>query len=236
MDDKELEKKLKDSADNIEMQDFSVRWTNIKERIELAKTDNCRSVICEQPVLVSNCGNAVHLKHNRRKITFTVTGIALLFIAVVLSIVLPLTLSKNDTRFYSLRELKSISVDQNSFYREVENSHYETVDFSRYEVTAYYLFYTKENQVKGAGCECFDEESLSYMTVDFFDDTVLIDEEFNSKYKEYSVKNVKIKYETEIIDGAYSTVAYAQYKNMSYKIECMSLNESVTDLFDILFG
>lgn len=235
MDEKDIEKTLKDSADKIRIQDFSTRWTSIKNRIDSSSIICSETVTEKESVLVTSNSQTNVNRNNKYKFLLVISGAALFLVALILSIVLPLTLRKNDLIFSSLNELTSNSVAGDVFYNEIENSHYDIADFSDFEVSTHYLFKTVDKQVKGGGVECFDEASATYMLVYFYDSTVLIDVEFGAGCKEVVVNNIKIKYETEIKDDAYSTVALAQYKNMSYKIEYLSLEENATKIFEKIF-
>ena len=75
--------------------------------------------------------------------------------------------------------------------------------------------------------------------IDFFDKSVIdiqtIDD-FDKLHLQTSVNNTSIQYYTQKTDGTYNTIALASYKNVTYRIQCVSAQEDISGVFRDLFG
>lgn len=233
MEEKDIEQKLKRSADKIETKSFSERWENIKESILIE--DNKREVLAEDAILATIDGTTTHNVNTKKK-NFLIAVLSLLVSCfVVLAIVLSLTLKKNGMEFFDSSDLAHPTVSKEQFYDDIKNAKYDIIDLSKYDIYAYSIFTINENLVKGGGVEIANEEKGYYLNIIFYDKTVKITEPI-LYYEKYEVKSIEISYYTKMEDEIYSTYAYVEYNELHYQIDYLSIEDDCKSLFQELFS
>lgn len=234
MENKDIEKKLKNSASKIEMKDFSERWENVGTRIDLYD-DGKENVLYKEPVLAASDGVNVKVS-NRLKSSWTIVVAALLIIGIILAIVLPIVLREDDYGYFNYYELTEKIVSEDEFDNKIADSGLNTVNISDYEFSLYKLLLTPNNYVVGGAVEFLDEEEGIYFFINFHKKIVISEYDIGLVYNEYTVGNTIIKYKTTVEEDIYSTVATTTYRDLIYEIEYISFDENIENLFDKLFN
>lgn len=233
MKDKNIEQELKNSADKITMKSFSKRWENIKGRI-LTEEDT-QEVFAEDAILATPEGTITRNVNKKSKYSLIAILSLIVSCIVVLTIVLPIMLRKNEMEFFDPNELSHPIVSQEQFYNEIKNSRYDIIDLSKYDTNSYAIFTTNEGIVKGGEVEIANEEEGYYLNIAFYDRTVNIIEPVLD-YEKYNVKNVEIFYHIQIEDEIYSTYAYVEYDKLHYQIDYVSIYDDCISIFQELFS
>ncbi len=230
--DKEIEQSLKDGVEKIELKDFSERWESVSERIQISNANPCKLV--DETVLVTAAnGNATHGK--LRKNSLLIICSVFLFLVLVLSIILPIVLRKNERpAYFDLNALQNIDVTENEFYSEIENL--DLVDFSKFEFETYALLYTYDNDLAGGRLELIDEVEGIYSEIVFYTEFVRSYFSVGQDYKVFTVNGSVVQYKTVLSDDFYKTKAKTVKNKLSYEIECSSLDENVESFFEKVFG
>lgn len=234
MKEQDIEKQLKESADNIKMKDFSERWEIIKERIRL-ESENQTVVPCEQKVAVTSGGYNLH-NVTTKKVSFAV-GLCCLFLAIVLAIVLPLVLKKNSAkRYFGLDELETINVSVEEFNSEITKSNIKVIDLSNYEINSCNLLYSEDNQLKGGKADLFDSENSVLIVLHFYSSDVEYENDIGMNFKILNVNSVQIKYQIELNDNVYKSKAFTEKNDVIYKFDCIAATDNINPVFEKLFG
>ena len=134
LDDKEVEKKIQESADNIEVRDYALIWNNIKDRVQPEKR-----------------------KKRRRRLLIAVSAACA---AVVCAVAVPIAvryLSPESETVYFYDELVTETMPLDELCEELTAAGIEYADFSGYEVMGSMLFKTGDFKVKGGLVELTDD-------------------------------------------------------------------------------
>lgn len=232
----EIEKLLKESADNMKIMPYEQRRARLAERLGFSENREAETVSATEPAVATNNGTAGGngFFHNKSGL---IVGLAILFCCIVLAIVLPFVLKK-ETRFL-FGNLEQVNCTQQEYETELSAAKLDTPDFSDYNIELYRLWLTSEKGVKGWGLNYFDEKNECLIRLNFFDKSVIdiqtIDD-FDKLHLQTSVNNTSIQYYTQKTDGTYNTIALASYKNATYRIQCVSAQEDISGVFRDLFG
>ena len=227
MEDKEIEKKLQDGADNIEVRDFSLVWKDIKSKIVPSKKKRSHWL----PIAAS---------------------VACVFIAC--SIIIPIALQApkqpgtgnnqgagSSEQVYFLDELLLVETPSEELLNQLTSANIDIVDINKYIISSSYLFKSAEQGVKGGRVELTDDLDLStfFLTVDFYDKSVNVDELLNRQYDfDYSVKDAIIQYrikETYPEDGIYIYDIKANLNSVNYFMEYTCFTENIKPFLDEFF-
>lgn len=221
MEDKDLEKELKTSVDNMEVRDFSLIWNDIKGRVSPKK--------------------------HTSKYHFTgwVASVAVLVCLIVVgSIVLPNVINSNNEKpevTYFMDELGGVAVEETQFYSELEKANIKHVDFSRYIGSYHVLFQTEDKQTKGGSIELSDDlDNPNFLfVIQFYDDKVqgepMISSEFNLNYEvNGSVIYYRVK-EAYPEDSWYVYELKANYKSVNYYMEYTCFTEDIKPFLNEFF-
>lgn len=234
MKEQDIEKQLKESADNIKMKDFSERWEIIKERIRL-ESENQTVVPCEQKVAVTSGGYNLH-NVTTKKVSFAV-GLCCLFLAIVLAIVLPLTLKKGSPkRYLAIDDLNSVTVSLDEFETEINKSGIKLIDITKYETSSYRLLYSDNEQLKGGYIDLFDQDNAAVVSLLFHTEDVKIGLELGSDYKSLIINSNIINYEMFDSGTAFNSKAYVDTGVVIYELECIAATDNINPVFEKLFG
>lgn len=227
MDDKNIERNLKDSADNIGTKDFSERWKEISGRIK-ADTEKDQA-INKDLVLVEASGVNTSQSAIRKNFIISICTLFLI-IVVILAIVLPIVLNINENPSYlNPSQLAYKSMSKNEFYAELKNSEMELVDISDFEIDVYYLAYNDEMEIVGGRFEAVDEVYGLIVEINFYKDIVNSIFDVGPESKEYNIDGLIIEYTTVFDDEFYNTTATATKNKIRYNINCLSLEEDIRD-------
>ena len=135
MDNKEVEKKIQESTDNIEVRDYSLIWNNIKDRVQPEKKR----------------------KKRRRLLPIAVSAACA---AVVCAVAVPIAvryLSPESETVYFDDELVTETMPLDELCEELTAAGMEYADFSGYEVMGSMLLKTGDFKVKGGLVELTDD-------------------------------------------------------------------------------
>ncbi|MDE6850186.1 MAG: hypothetical protein K2J54_02545 [Clostridia bacterium] len=235
MEQKDVEKQLKEEAAKLKNKDFSERWEVIKDKIHPSGDEMRGEVLSEQKVFSTTSGNRSESGVVKKKLIFY-SGLVVLLIAVCLAIVLPLTLRKPQERFLGLADLDRKNVSESEFNTAIENSDIKIINLSNYELEALYILVNKDNKVLGGSADIVDFQTDSYTQLVFYSSNVKSEFEISNDSEIYNINNVKIKYITTAGEDYYTTVAIADSGAVIYELNCMTVDENVTAVFDRLFG
>lgn len=231
----EVEKQLKESAEYINMEDFSERWGNIKERIRVEKESN-PAVPCAQKIAVTDVGDYSMHNNNVKKVYFAV-GLCCLFLVIVLAIVLPLILKKDETkRYLGIDELNSVNVSIEEFENELNVFGIKLFDYSDYTTSSHNLYFSKDGKLKGGYVDLLDEENAVALSVLFHTDDVKQTIELGSDSKTTVINSVQITYETSDNGTFCSSKVLSNTGKIIYEIKCITLTDNIIPIFERLFG
>lgn len=227
MEDKEIEKKLKEGADNIEIRDFSLVWNDIKSKI---------------------------LPQKKKRSHWLPIAASVASIVISCSVIIPFALQPNDNpitneeqgtgpseQVYFLDELLLVETTSEDFLNQLTSASIDIIDISKYVISSSYLFKTAEQNIKGGRVELTDDLDLAtfYLTVDFYDKSVKVDELLNKQYDfNYSINNAIIQYsikESYPEDGIYIYDIKANYNSVNYFMEYTCFTEDVKPFFNEFF-
>ena len=236
MEEKEVERQLKEDASKLKMKDFSERWEVIKDKIHPSGDGVHNKVLCEHKVMASTSGSFSQGKGIKKKLLFC-SGLIILLIAVCLAIVLPITLrSKPQERFLGLADLERKNVYESDFNEAIGNADFQLIDLSKFELDALYILLAQNDKVMGGGGEVLDLETESYTQLMFYSSKVKSELVISGMYQVCTMNSVKIKYVTKFANDYYTTVAIADSGAVIYELSCMTGDENVTAVFERLFG
>lgn len=214
MDDKELEKILKDSANKIEMKSFSSRWKEIKAQIPKSKKDE-------------------------RSIKYVVALISFLCLTIIVAIMIPMFLQPTEEkRYFSVSEISYEEVTREQFYSELDSIGMEILNIREFAFDVYSLARTSDSIVRGGSVtyENTKGDAAYIFSITFFTSDVLVDEtEYSDLRSEVIVKECLIKYKTTN-EGLYQSTALMKFKDTTYIINYSSLNDDLTVFLDQLIN
>lgn len=234
MEDKEIERRLKESVEKIKMKDFEERWEAISDRIGAGHS--CEGAERIQSAVLVTSDNRTQSQSSVRKIIIFAICSIFAVAAIILAIVLPLTLGKNkgQKKFLS-QELVSVSATESSFYNAVNNSSLKVIDLSEFSKDQYFLYYTNDNELAGGSVEVIVEELGVYIELVFYRDNVISKFEIGTDYKEYTVNGYKVIYSTENAEVYYAAKAKVTKANIVYELTITSGDDNIQSVFDKLF-
>ena len=240
MDNKDIENKLRSSADKITVKSFSERRNNIIDGITSSEE---REAAAEIPVLATNKNNAVRSFEKKKKYIFITVLALFLCIIVILATVLPIVLRKDEPAYFGPSDLKQVFPDgKEQFFGTIENAGYDIIDVTQYEIEQCVLLYeiiedeTIEGALKGGKFTVSDFERGFICEIEFYDISVKLSEGFIDGSETYTVGSTVIKYGTQFDGDLYTTNALTQYKNIQYKLIYMSLIDDCTEIFEEFFS
>lgn len=235
MEEKDIEKQLKEEAAKLQQKDFAERWKVIKDRISPSVEGIRGEVLSEQKVSVTTSGSHTESRELKKKIMLF-SGLAALLIAVCLAIVLPIALHKPQQRFLGLADLERKNVTESEFNAAIKSSGFQIIDLSHYELDTLYILVSDDEKVMGGKADVLDSETGSFIKLTFYSSNVKSEFVIGENFQTYSVDNVKIKYETSAENDYYTTVAIADSGSVIYELNCMTGDENVIAVFERLFG
>ena len=234
MDDKDIERILKDSANKTELMPSEERWNRIKDRLDM-------QVKVEEPVLqevtvAASAGNANKNLFNsaRGRVTF---GFIVFCVCLILclAIVLPIYFSRpGEHRYMDEEDLIYTICSDDEFFEAIKQNKFQVVNFTSYKLTDVHLLKTEESIVLGGGFSSETDGAIFSLT--FLSNSVLIKDDDYMNYKEYTVSDTNIQYiSLNDEDGTVSYKALAKRKGVTYKIEYTAVEDNVFAFFDEFF-
>lgn len=236
MEQNELEKQLKEDAKKLKVKTFSERWDIIKSKINDVEPMAREGSLVDVPATVSAEAGAYTTSPNhvlKRKRLVVGISLVILFCSIILAVVLPLSLQvDNGLRFYEVGDLRLENVSDDEFYDALEGSRLNIVDLSDFEVSAYSIFYSPQNTVKGGMVELIDEQTQTFATISIYTSDVNV--YFNSDFEKFDLDNLEIYYSTIIESDVYRTEAYSFTNDLKYYLNFISI-EKPENFLDRLF-
>lgn len=213
MTNKEIEQKLQESADKVEVRDFDEIWQEIGPRI-----------VAEQ---------------KKRRIRWWLPiAASFLVIAVTAAIVLPQVVNGNDEEIrYLDSELEKKVVDKTDFFTYIDQSDLKIVDLSSYEFLRSFIYHTDDEQIKGGAVEAYKEQAgnVHYFILYFYDTSVeFSDTNFSELDLFYTTEiGLNIEYKYNQTDNVYFVTG--EYKNVDYYMQYTPNGGEITEFFEEFF-
>ncbi len=215
MENKDVEKKIKESYDQIEMEDFSAVWNRIKDNAEVRKPK----------------------KSNKWKI-FVASAACLV---VLLGILIPVILNNRNkpTTFFE-DKLSFEVVTYETFTESLDFAGMSTVSFSDYSIVNCKV-YSINNTTKGGAIEFVDDSnSPSYMaTVKVYTkDVLFVDNEVFTPDYTHTVGKTSIQVDSQenaTGNGLFVYDVRAVHNNIKYKILLKGIDEDIRPFLNEFF-
>ena len=221
MEDKELEKLIKESADKIQMQPFEERWNAIEGRLQ--KNEEKKGVNFK---LV-------------RWVSLAASFCLVLALAIILPLVLKPALDPTPepppVSYFGEKEVNMTEVAQADFYSDLAQTEMQTISFSNLEIEEYYIGKTSDDVVKGG--RVLDETGTAgyFLKITFYDNTVTLKEEdYKALTSIMTVNGVEVKYNTTE-DGLFTSNALLTYKDVTYIVVYTSANDDLSTFLSGIF-
>ncbi len=223
MEDKELEKLIKESADKIEMQPFEERWNAIEGRLQ--KNGKKKGV--------------------NFKLVRWVSLAASFCIVLALAIILPLVLNPAPNpapepppiSYFDENEVDMTESTQVEFFSGLATTEMQTIDFSKLQIEKYYIGKTNDSAIKG-GMIRFENlagTATYFLKITFYDNTVTLNEHNYTKLTSImTVNGIEVKYNTTA-DGLFTSKALLTYKDVTYIVEYTSINDDLSTFLSGIF-
>ncbi len=234
MDDKDIERILKDCAGKAELMPSEERWNRIKDRLDM-------QVKVEEPVLqevtvAASAGNASAniFGSPRGRITFGFI-VSCVCLILCLAIVLPIYFSRpNEHRYLDEVDLKITLCTESDFFDNLGDL--EIIDITKYELTNFYLFKTINDDVQGGIVE-FNYSSLNAkIKCSIYSQYVLVKDKEYTNNLEYNIVDTHILYKKIENSSPFNQYqALAKRKGVTYKIEYTAVEDNVLAFFDEFF-
>lgn len=221
MEDKELEKLIKESADKIEMQPFEERWNAIEGRLQ--KNEGKKGVNFK---LV-------------RWVSLAASFCLVLALAIILPLILKPTPEPTPTpppiSYFDENEVETDKVSLEDFNIGISQTGMQTIDFSSLTVEEYFLAKTQDLIVKGGKIEN-QTGALGYLfTIIFYDNTITLKEStYKTLASTMTINNIEVKYNTTE-DGLFTSKALLTYKDVTYIVEYTSVNDDLSTFLSGIF-
>ena len=221
MKDKDIEKQIKESVDNIEIRDFSLVWYDIKDRIK---------------------PNKQYVK--RKRFTRWVAAVAsFIFLVIGCSIVLPIVINQESQEpVYFMEQLGAVTVEESEFYETLTREKINHVDFSGYIQSNYSLLQTENNITKGGAIELSDDidEPTFLISIRFYDDGVKGFELNSPKFDlHYQVGGAIVYYrviEAYPEESWYVYELRANYNSVNYYMEYTCFTDEIRSFINNFFS
>ncbi len=217
MQDKELEKIIREKADNVKMRDFSEVWDEIKGEIVPKKKEK-KSIFKNK--------------------FFLIFAPALLVICIALTPLFFLKPTPPPDKIYFADKLLVNTVTTDELLDGLSLANVTHVDLSKYILTDTYLYYTENTEVKGAKLTFYNESPTTFLAkMDLYDKSVELNLDLEIYDTNIQVNSADVYYKFKSnSSGFYEYSVYATYNNVKYVIEYSgvtdNLMEFLTDFFN----
>lgn len=230
MEEKEVEKRLKESAENIEVRDFSEVWQDIEHKVQPPK---------------------------KRRYVRLFSGIAAALSVIICAVFIPLFFNpapeqsdnsqsdNNQTveppeQIYLEDELFIVEVNSEEFLSQLSESSVNLVDISNYVISSSYLHKTTDQKVLGGRVELTDDldNPTFFLALQIYHQSVqssrpTVDYDYN-----YTVEGTVIEYRVKEVspeDGGYIYDIKAKYLQTNYYMEYTCFSEDITSFLTDFF-
>lgn len=234
MENKNIENKLQEAADNIEVREFSLVWEEIKHEIKPAKR-----------------------KRFVRWVPIAATAACAI---IACSIIIPIALQQNQTisggnagtniessqplpsppQGYFEDDLILSETTPQDFFSQLSIFEIDFVDVSNYITVSSYLSRTSEQIVKGGYIELTDdlENSTFYLSIEFYDESVKTNPILDKYEMDFLVGDTVIEYrvkESYPEDGIYIYDIKANSNSVNYIMEYTCFTEDIKPFLETFF-
>lgn len=216
---KETEKMLEESANNVELRDFSEVWQEIKGEIETPPKKTWAKKYF--PALLAAC------------------------LALIFAIALPiyfLSTPEEPEEIYFFDKLTSVEVEETTFFSELSTANITHVSFDEYVASGFTLFQTEDNKVKGGFVDLCDNIAAptEMLKLKFYDESVKLDDAESEKVysQAYSKDGLNVSYNIKASYPDYNIYIYeifATYNKVNYVIEYTGCTADPTTFFNSFF-
>ena len=219
MEDKELEKKLQESADNMKMKEFSAVWADIGGEAQIRSSEK-----------------------RRQKRWITAGAAACLALVCCVGLIIGLYVRPEDTVYYYPGSLGTTAVEMDKFETELAKAGIFPVDFFRYEVSSVILLKTNDTlKTKGGivGIGYDLEEPTFLLEVWFYDQTVLIKDTYLGYDHYFTANSAQIWYdvkEYDETDGYRVYAVTAKQKGLTYVMEYAVFTDDIEEFLTEFFA
>lgn len=214
MDDKELEKKLMESANEVQIRGFSSRWKEIKKKMSPPKK-------------------------SRKRMLKYITALATTCCMIALAVVLPIVLRpKKEVLYYFPNNIPFQSATQEQFFLELTSVDFQTVDLSSLPIDEYFIGKSADQVVRGGVVAYNNLDGLNeyVFIITFYSPDVKFEEgTFSALTNTVTIDNTEIAYKTTEED-LYESRAFFVYSEVSYIVEYTSLNDDFPDFLSNLMN
>lgn len=211
----DIEEQLKNSANNIDSDDFEARWDILQTKIAEEST-----------------------RKKKFNLKVFIPALSAAFMAVALCVILPVTLLNNDSntpRFLNAKDLISSATTEDEFYDAIDKANIETADFSLFYVNEYNLLKTENGETKG-GQIIISDDSGYIAILSFYDYSVILEPNDNPNISSISIQDIEVLYNTVLEDPMYVTNARTSVKKVSYVIEFTSTSDNFFEFMNKLLA
>jgi hypothetical protein len=224
MERKDVEQKLQESAEEIQIPEFEELWESLQPRIEREKE-----------------------RKKKRNFVLYKLFAPIACCAVAICVALPFILPKESGEptpptlpppvYYLNDDLTIVNTDEANFLSSIQSSSVPVVDFSRFknEVCAIYTIDTGD--VKGGKSNFLDSQEIPtcMIQVKFYAEDVKVSDmhydNFDLGYTTQSGAVIEYKYDADLS----KYYIKAEYKTVQYFMEYTGVNETVTQFFEMFF-
>ena len=220
MEDKELEKQLQESADNMKMKEFSAVWAEIGGEVQIRSSEK-----------------------RRQRRWIAAGAAACLALVCCVGLIIGLYVWPKDTVYFYPGSLgETLMKDLDQFEEELAEAGIFPVDFSRYEVSACALLQTNGTlETKGGAVSIgYDLENPVYLAdVSFYDQTVSVRENYLHYEHYFTVNSAQIWYdvkEYDETDGYRVYAVTAKHKGLTYVIEYSVFADDIEEFLTGFFS
>ncbi len=227
MENKDVEKRLQESADNIEVREFSAVWENIKDRVD--------------------CSPA----RKKRTPRWLPTAVASIACGVVIcAVVVPLALQNTGDKpivddsstpidsAYLDDDFSLESATLEEFVIGLATAEIDCFDYSKYVVAANDLYKTPQAEVKGGRLEVTDEGTM-YLNIQLYAEDVRVTDYETMVYDQiYTVGETVFEYklkESVPEDSFYIYEIKTEYAGTQYFMEYTCMTQDITSFLSSFF-
>ena len=234
MTDREIEQKIQESADKIELRSFDEVWQEIEPRItEKPKKSTIKWRRWVPIVAACVCvGVAVGITLPFFNLSDTVDGGSSSSSSSQLS-----SYSSSEEIRYLDTELERKEVQRTGFFTGVEQSDLDVIDLSSFEFLSSALYYDNQEDTKGGFVEAYKEQAgvVHYFLLDFYDTSVeFSDVNFSNCNLLYTTQQgVAVNYKYNQLNNVY--FISAEYKNINYYMKYTYGGGEITEFFEEFF-
>lgn len=217
MQDKELEKIIQEQADKTKMRDFSLVWEEIKDEITPVEKER---------------------KSIWKKKFFLIFAPAILVVCIALSPFLIKYLTPTEEVFYDDELIKN-TVTAEVALDELSNENFLHVDLNKYSFIECSLYYTDNNEVKGAFFTFYDENPTTFFAeMKLYDKNVELNQVTENSYENFcKVNSADVSYTFKgYNNGFYEYSVYATFNGVKYLIEYSGLTDNLTEFLTNFFA